>query len=255
MDRRRFGQLLLGDPKRGVGHAERLGDAGGDRLVQATAAGCLHHPAQPVGVDPVDELRARVGDHRGVEDHARAREHVGSVGGLLPGPDARAPEPVAQATGVSDQLLDGHPGRGWPQDRLAALHALEHLHPGEIRAVLLHRRVDVELCLLHQPQGGDRGDHLGHRHDPKARVGADGFAVVRRPPARGALVEDPSRSAAIATTLGTAPDSTACSRTPSIAECADELIGLLLSRIRFLPRRDDINPAWARPTGIWCWPR
>ena len=92
---------------------------------------------------------------------------------------------------MGDQLAHRHPARRRAQPRGVAVPPVQHLDVGELRPVLLHRRIEVQLPALHLLQRGDRGDHLGHGHDAELRgrphrgvVGAD------RLHARAALVED-----------------------------------------------------------------
>ena len=60
-------------------HPEWAGDALLDRDVERHAAGRLNDFAQPVGVDAVLELGARVGNQRCSEDRVDAREDIGGT--------------------------------------------------------------------------------------------------------------------------------------------------------------------------------
>ena len=79
--------LLLAHQERRRGHPQRPEDVLGEVVVERLAARRLDHEAEPVGVDAVLVLRARVGDERRGEDRVGAREHVRRAG--RPPPSAR----------------------------------------------------------------------------------------------------------------------------------------------------------------------
>ena len=131
-----------------------------------------------------------MGGHRGPERGHRPGHHVGHAGGSLVLHQGLVPEPVAQAGGVGDEVVDGRPGARLDQDRLVAVEALQHLHVGEVGEVVLHGGVEVELTTLLLLQGGRRRDHLGHGHDAEVRGGADRVVGLAGDPDAGATLVD-----------------------------------------------------------------
>ena len=180
----------VGDAEGRLVHAERPGDPVLDRDVERHPARRLDDLAEPVGVDPVDVRVPGSASSGAVKIDIDAGEDVGGARGGFPLDQVRAPEPVAEAGGVGEELLDGRPARGRAQSRGVAVPAVEHLDVGELGAVGVDGRVEVEVALLDQLERGDRRDHLGHRHDPEVGVGGQRLAADRGLGARGAPVDD-----------------------------------------------------------------
>ena len=79
-------------------------------------------------------------------------------------------EAVGQAGAVGHQIVDGDVairGDGVVQRTLGRP---EHARVRELRRPFRDRVAELQLAFLHQHQGGDRGDRLGHRGDAEKGV-------------------------------------------------------------------------------------
>jgi hypothetical protein len=145
--RYRVGLLLDIHQKRGVVHAERAGDVAFEVLVQRQPTSRLDDLAQPVGIAAVDKRRAGIGQERALEKALlRNRRGMKRSGNRHPTPQVRVPERVAQPGGVGDQLLHGGTAAGRPQLGVVAIEALKHRHVGELRAVGVDGRGQLEIA-------------------------------------------------------------------------------------------------------------
>jgi hypothetical protein len=191
-DRTRWDQLLISRGLAALARAEQLGGQDGPYALQAAIAACHARAFRPEDTDWV---------------------RITQLYGVLA---TVQPSPVVELNRVRDELPDrGLAGRR-PELRGVPVEAGQHLDLVELGAVVDHRGVQLEVALLHLLQRDHRGRHLGHGHEPEHRVRAPGASS---PTARGPTAPwymTPSRSAAIAATCGTAPESTASRRTSSI---------------------------------------
>ncbi|OIQ75775.1 hypothetical protein GALL_425520 [mine drainage metagenome] len=74
-------------------------------------------------------------------------------------------EAIGQARAVGHQVVDGDVARRVIDLVQRAGGVLQHLHVGELWRPFGDRVVEPELAFLHQHQGRDRGDRLGHGID------------------------------------------------------------------------------------------
>ena len=125
-----------------------------------------------------------IGDQRRAEEVGRALEGLGDARELVPARHVGVEEQVPDPRGVGEQLAHGGPARGRAQPRLVAVVALEHLELAELGHDRGDLRVEVEPPPLHELEGPNRDERLGHRGEPEDRVrGHLGVTVDADPPA------------------------------------------------------------------------
>ena len=165
---------LVGHVEVGVGHPERLEDAGAEELVERHAGHDLDEAAQDVRRHAVVPLAARLERqrHLGPQRAALGERGARRIAPLEPATavdrigDVGVVEPVRESGGVGEEvphtnrfdLRFGH----WREERTRPVHP----GVGELRQPLGDRRLQLEQALLVEHHRGDRGDGLGHREHP-----------------------------------------------------------------------------------------
>src|SRR5215831_8382591 len=182
--------LAGGELERGVLHAERAHDVLLKVAIELLAARRLHHLARPVDVDPVLPAIARLEEERGGERLVRTGGDSRRVGGRLVLRDGRAPDLVAVAGGVGEEVTqrDGAPRLaklGFPR----RIEAIDDTRRADLGHYLARGLVEAQLSLLHELHGGGGGEGLRHRGDPHDRVECHGGRFAELSDAEGFFVE------------------------------------------------------------------
>ena len=175
--------------KTGVGQAEAAADALLDEVVERHAADRLDHAAEHVGREAVlPSAAGLVGERQGrefgdelgvaVRDAADAGRDIGLL-------ERRAGQRrISQAGGVAQQIVHRHrlAARFGGESLGAGIVGIDRdLEAGELRQIFRHRIGQDQPAFLGQHHRRHRGERLGHRRDPKHRVGGHrraGLAVA-----------------------------------------------------------------------------
>ncbi len=192
---RREARALAGaELERGVVHAERAGDVLAHIGCEVVAGHRLHREAGEVDVDAVEPLLAGVEQQRRGQRLVGAGEHARDVVLGLVALELLAPDVVAEAGGVGEQVAQRDRALRRAQFWLTrVVPTVQHLRLGEPRQHLGDGGIEFELALLDLLQRRDRGDRLGHRGDPD-----DGVERHRRAGAAGAVGGLEERAVAVA---------------------------------------------------------
>ena len=176
VERGESGQLGLGHPEPGVGHAERFEELGPQVLVEGLAREDLDQAAHDVGGESVVPVRARVELQRVLRQqrgHALERlPRTQRVAGLLErGVDGVAGEQGAGQAGHVHQHV-AHVHRSLGLDQLDAVVLLDHadLQRAPLGDVAVHRVEQLEHAPLVELHQGDRCDGLRHGEDAEDGV-------------------------------------------------------------------------------------
>ena len=179
----------VGDAEGGAVHAERAEEVVLHVLAELLAARRLDHLAGKVDVDAVEPALA------GIEQQRRGQRLV------LAGDDARhlhrlhvlgdlgAPDVVAEARGVGEEVAQGDVALGLAGLGLAVgVEAVEHADLAQRGDHRLGRPIERKLAPLDELHGGGAGDRLGHRGDPHHGVGRHLGRLAQHPLAEAAFV-------------------------------------------------------------------
>ena len=148
------------------------------------------HAPGPVEAGSVVPAGSGIGDQRRAQEVLRALERLGDAGELVPARHVGLEEHVPDPRGVGEQLAHGGPARRRAQPRLVAVVALEHLELAELGHDRGDLRVEVEPAPLHELEGPDRDERLGHRGEPEDRVRGHLVVTVDADPPGDPLVDD-----------------------------------------------------------------
>ena len=160
-------------------------------FVERLAARGFDGAADPVGVDPVLPLVARIKQQRQPQRSELAGAGRGRMGGGDVADQLAVQHLVAKARGMGQQVAQGDRAGRRPQPRLSRrVEPLQHVGSRQLRQDTADRLVERELALLDQLHRRDRGHRLGHRGDAKDRVLGHRRAGGKVAPPERALVND-----------------------------------------------------------------
>ena len=189
--------LLRRAPEIGVGHAEGLEDPRLQEVLVGGAGDAADQEAQDIrGVAVVETLAGGVGQgqpSQPLQPHVRPvrvaqgrAQHV--LIGVGDGPHRS--EAVGQARAVGQKVLHRDVAGGVDHLVQRPGGRLQHLHAREFRRPLGDRVVQLQPALLHQHEGQDRGQGLGHGGDAEHRVPGHGLVGGDVALAQGVELDD-----------------------------------------------------------------
>ena len=213
---------LRRDLERGAVHPERAEDVFLQIDPQLLPAHGFDRLACPVDADAVRPALTRVGQERDGQADILAAADPRNFLELLVAHQILAPQIVAPAAGVGEQMAQGERAAGWAQLRLTVgIPASQHLRAADFRDPAADRAIQIDLALLDKLHRRRAGDGFGHGRDPHHRI--------RRHPGRLRVVPLP-KAAFVNHPIAVRRQSDDAGNDPCVRSPLQQSVGIALQR-------------------------